>query len=177
MFIHFSLIAVLICKDWTGGSKCSKGIKPTAFSPSTSSFDICPTEDEAFRQLRGMDPLSSPLWPETFGRVLDTRSKEENSSSLCTELHESDYEYRNSFTGLCILWWCICIIWYFTLIYTHPCTNILSSSCEAQTHTHKLSDTSQTNKVGQKPHNHAGSWGHLTVQQLSLQSKGNISSG
>lgn len=29
---------------------------------------------------------------------------------------------------------CICILRYFTLIYTHPCTNILSSSCEAWAH-------------------------------------------
>ena len=60
---------VLICIDWTGGSKCSEGIKPTAFSPSTSSFHIFLTEDEAFGQLKGMDPLSNLLWPETFGQA------------------------------------------------------------------------------------------------------------
>lgn len=64
-----TFLSLLICIDWTGGSKCSEGIKPTAFSPSTSSSHIFPTEDEAFGQLRGMDPLSNLLWPETFGQA------------------------------------------------------------------------------------------------------------
>lgn len=65
-------------------------------------------------------------------------SKEENFFFLCSQLHEPDLNDRNIWTlhNMGMYRTYICMIWYFTLIYTHPCTNILYSSCEAQTHTY-----------------------------------------
>lgn len=62
------LFAALIRKDWTGGRMCLEGIKPTPSSLSTSTFHMCPAEDESFRQLEGHGSSVKP-WPKTFGQV------------------------------------------------------------------------------------------------------------
>lgn len=66
-------------------------------------------------------------------------SDQENFSSLCTQLHEPDLQERNILTlhSMAIYAYIsVCIIWYFRLIYTHPCTNILYSCSEARPHTY-----------------------------------------
>lgn len=107
-------------------------------------------------------------------------SDQENFSSLCTQLHEPDLQERNILA--------LHIMAIYAYIYVHNMvfqTNLHTSLHKypvqllrgTAAHIHKVSDTSQTHLTGQKPRNHSGSWGPLTVRQLSLQSKGNISCG
>ncbi len=125
---------------------------------------ICPAEDKTFRQLRGVDPSSDLPWPETFGK---TPQWGENPAFLCTQLRQKsllDFAYYSD------VWNILCIIWYFTLI--------LHTSLHKYPVWGKHTNTQWvTHSAGQMPRIHAGSWGPLTVQQLSLQSKGNISCG
>lgn len=96
----------------------------------TSNLYICPTEDEPFRQLRGMDALSNVLWPEAFGQALDMRRAKIEMQPSCAhscmiqtstaEISLLDFdvwvmhgiEQTNARHGI------------LALIYTHPCANV-----------------------------------------------------
>lgn len=175
----YLVFSVLICKEWSGGRMCSEGTKPTAFSLSTSSFHICPAEDESFRQLRAMDPLSNLLWPKTFGQALQRPREFLLVVHTVAWTRPSGEEHLNiaHYGNICIYTVYMHNMVFQTNLHTSLHKYPVQLLWGTAAHIHKVNDTSQTHLTGQKPRNHSGSWGPLTVRQLSLQSKGNISCG
>lgn len=70
--ISFSLTCLFCYLHWFAKTEVLEGHQTHR---STPSHHICPTEAEAFGQLRGIDPLSYLYWPETFRQPRVTRRK------------------------------------------------------------------------------------------------------